>query len=140
MLTVARSLVMWLIALAIPVQGMAAVATPPCPPAHHSHGSPSPHRHVGHHDAASPAAQAVDHATDHGAGPAQHVASAPDETGHAGHSMLECCSAAGAMYGVMPPSFAAWVPACSRPPQAVEPLRLGIAPDGLDRPPKPNLA
>ena len=142
-----RSVVMWLIALAIPVQGMAAVVTPLCLPAHHSDGSSMAHRLVGHRGVAAHAALAGDHAAHHGAasdhdtGAAHDHLTAPDETGHAGHAMLECCSAACAMSGVMPPSLAARASACSvAPPHAVAPLHLGVTPDGLDRPPKPIVA
>ncbi|MEP7283942.1 MAG: hypothetical protein ABI696_18340, partial [Rubrivivax sp.] len=39
MSVVFRTVVMWLVALAIPAQGMAAVVVPLCPPGHHAPGS-----------------------------------------------------------------------------------------------------
>ena len=144
---VVRLLALWLIALSIPVQGMAAVVMPLCPPAHHSDGLPAPDRLADPHGADAPAALSVDHAAHPGttadrfAHPAHDHGTAPDGPGHAGHSMLECCSAACALSGVVPPNLVMQAPAsCAAPPHAVAPLHLGVTPDGLDRPPKSILA
>jgi hypothetical protein len=147
MLIVLRIVVMWLIALAIPLQGMAAVAMPPCPPAHHPDMSAAFDQLVEQADAVGPMAVAADHAMHDGVAASQddgdpvEAAGLSGHSGHSGHSMLKCCSAACAMAAVVTSDLALQLHARSPAPlHPVAQFYRGAPPDGLDRPPKPVLA
>jgi uncharacterized protein involved in copper resistance len=136
---VVKTVVMWLIALAIPAQGMAAVGMPLCPLAHHAGTGVTVDHHATDHVQASNMAASADHSMHDGM---HHgTTAAPDTSNPGGHPVLKCCSAACAMAAVMPQVLATLVRA--RPPspqQVVAHFHLGVTPDGLDRPPKSVLA
>lgn len=158
---ITKAIVMWLIALTIPLQGMAAVAMPSCAPAHHGAAAERvsiaaddghAHAHTHDHAMAGVAATAATAATANMATP-HHAAANPmtaatqahgagsDKSSDAGHPMLKCCSAACAMAAVLPPSLPERLKL--RSPAPLQPLAQfyrGVTPDGLDRPPKSILA
>jgi hypothetical protein len=132
---VVKTVVMWLIALAIPAQGMAAVVMPFCSPTHHMDTRVRLDPHTAHRSHAAGMAAQADHEMHQG------PAATPDGVKPAGHPMLKCCSAACAMAAVIPQTLAQHVRA--RPPlpqQPVARLHPGVTPEGLDRPPKTVLA
>ncbi|MDH4053146.1 MAG: hypothetical protein OEU93_16360 [Rubrivivax sp.] len=132
MLRFVKVVAMWLIALAIPVQGMAAVVMPLCAPAHHADLQA-----VGAKVAAADLAQHHHAGMTHAAPTDQDAGAAGDDAGHIGHPMLKCCSAACAMAAVMPANLDVRAQARSPAPQhPVAQIYRGITPDGLDRPPK----
>lgn len=152
MFRVFRTVVMWLMALAIPLQGLAAAVAPLCEAAGHTpaaiaafhpavtlaasvqqagaQSGDSHHGHGGLHTAA--ASQTVDSA-DH----ADH-AGGSDHVGHGGHA---CCGAAGTVAANFTSDLFARQPAPSLAPVAPAALRYqGVVLDGLDRPPRLILA
>lgn len=145
---VLRAVLSALIALAIPLQGMAAVTMTLCPPAHHAGHSGADPAAAAHDGKAThpgaPEAQAAHHhgASSHGLASAQSTAQADSgEACAAGHSMLKCCSVACSMAALTTQSLAAAVRAHPPAPlQAALPFYRGVTPDGLDRPPKTVLA
>lgn len=139
--------VMWLIALAIPVQGMAAVSMAHCPAEHHTGIPGAPDR-----PAVGPSAGAKldtaeahamhQHATADPFASSEHQEDATTaDSGHSGHGMLKCCSATISMAAVMAPGLVARLTLRSPAPLHLqERLDRGVTPDGLDRPPKFHLA
>jgi hypothetical protein len=143
-----HSVVLWLIFLAIPVQGIAAVVVPLRAPAHHAgmaetegHASgtqladmhaPAAAGAAAHQDAAVKSAMHADH----------HEDKAGGGSDHSGHPMLKCCSAACAMAGVMPAATATIRPltGSTAPLTFLARFYISVTPDGLDRPPKYFLA
>lgn len=120
---------MWLIALAIPMQGMAAVVMPQCPPAQHAVAPGTSERF------------ADERAADHAASSGHQDGTAHGESGHSDHGVLKCCSATFSMAAVTTPSVVAQTPL--RLPAPLHPLAQlyrDVTPDGLDRPPKLFLA
>jgi hypothetical protein len=147
-----RLVLMWLMTLAVSVQGVVAYAMPLCPPSHQM-AAQSQHLgtalaagHHGHGMAGLERLQMQAGESHHGMA-AGHVHSQDMETPHApdgadapvsGHDMLSCCSANCSMVGltvVLPrqPSQAA----SPRPVHPMASLYSGVALAGLDRPPKP---
>ena len=148
---------MWLMALTIPLQGMAAVTMPMCPAAHHSNASLGFDQWAAQAEAGDTMATAADHAMHHDAtdvvnavDEADAASLAQDDDGAAGpsadacdvaHSMLKCCSAACSLAAMMAPDLA--LQAFLRSPAPLHPVAQfyrGVPPDGLDRPPKSVLA
>ena len=81
-----------------------------------------------HHQAAVTHAEQSDH-------------DAAGDSGHAGHALLKCCSAACALAAVMPASTVTRAQARSPAPlHPVARIYRSVTPDGLDRPPKSFLA
>ncbi len=140
----AKILLLWLLALAIPVQGFAAVlqaCTPamaqaaqvlPVQPhrvetmAHMDHGlSADAHAHHGHHDAAPMSAAAGDEG-----GPAHH---------HQHHANLSCSFCAACTVGALLPLALATPPVPELPSREylVQPTAgfVGFLPENPDRPP-----
>jgi hypothetical protein len=139
MSTVVKAIVMWLIALSIPLQGMAAVVMPMCPPAHHSGSTGDSEGLTQHHEVDCETAASADHTMHQGTASPHTAASSPEDSaaGHSGHGMLKCCSASGSMAAVMAPELALRAPASSPAPlQRVVQFYRSVTPDGLDRPPK----
>ena len=145
-----RLVLMWLMTLAVSVQGVAAYAMPLCPPSHHmaaksqhlASAQAADHHGDGMSGLDRPPMQAGEsqhrmaagHAHSHG----MEAAHAPEgaDTPVSGHDMLSCCSANCSMVGmtaVLPrqPSQAA----SPRPVQPMASLYSGVALAGLDRPP-----
>lgn len=139
---------MCLIALAIPVQGMAVIVMPPCAGVHHmaAQGVPG-------HSADEPASGLVTAAaachpwhielesSDHSADAGHHDCIAHGEPGDSDHGVLKCCSANCSMAALTAPHVMARAPL--RSPAPLHPLAhlyRGVTPDGLDRPPKLFLA
>jgi len=149
-----RALLLWLIAIAIPLQGLAAVVWPlamsgvSIPVANggsnragaeamdgvhgHQQGHQPGHQQAHQQEQAHPAAG-------HGAGNA--ATPDVDPPCHSGHSMLKCCSAACSLLAYIPPSLAKHSPMPSvAPVQAEAAFCPDVFLDGLDRPPKRFLA
>ena len=162
-----RAFVWWLIAVAIPVQGMAAIVMPLCAPSpfvmvteaasDHVNG-PMAHDHpmapvvVGmvHMDHAQAPAYAPEHPSEHAPDHVHAMAahggghSTPPDTDHAGHSghgMLKCCSAGCSMAACFDssPAEPARAPSIA-PAQPGVSAYTGVILDGLDRPPRHHLA
>ncbi|WP_418314775.1 hypothetical protein [Piscinibacter sakaiensis] len=138
---VVKTIVLWFIALAIPLQGMAATVFPLCPTEHHAPAllvvAQLPADELGAADHAS----MVDHHQHHQQPDAVSLAAADAPVSHdaelLGHGMLNCCSAAGAMLALGVPSVPT-LPAL-RSPEPLPPAAqadLGVTLDGLERPPK----
>lgn len=127
---------MWLIALALPVQGMAAAIMPLCPPSHHA----APVSLVESPAAAITTAQHPsmhDGMGAHHASDASHADPQDGEAAAGSHHMLKCCSAACSMAAFTVSSLAVRVQ--QRSPAPLHPLAShyrGVTLDGLDRPPK----
>jgi hypothetical protein len=140
-----RLVVMWLMAVAIPLQGFAASAISLCAPEQvammagavidDGHAN---HRHV---------LESADGGAHIAHAPALPVASSADpddqasgHLGHASHGVLKCCAAC-AMAAVMVPDLAARGQTRSAAPsRTVEHFYQGVILDGLDRPPRSLLA
>jgi hypothetical protein len=157
MSSVVRALLLCWVALAIPLQGMAAVVMPLCAaldsssvnttffghpltPAGAAQASADHAGHAQHHDMS----QGMSHEA---AGPLAHhtahvSADAGDPpAGHAGHGMLKCCSATGGMAMLSSTALPAQgKPRAPAPPALAAQLPAGVILDGLDRPPQPSLA
>jgi hypothetical protein len=138
-----RTALSWLIALIVPVQGMAALAVPLCPAAH-GLGVSAGIDHVAYGLGADAQwALAADLAAQAGA-PAHHAADSDSHDGAlqgkadpCGHGPLDCCSAACAMVAALAPVRFSQVPPRSPvPPHPLAQRYRGLTPDGLDRPPK----
>lgn len=149
-----RALLLWCLALAIPLQGMATVVMPLCS----AMGSTSlTTSFMGHPLALTAAAQTqtqashAEHAMHHGmahevghdstqAG-AQPEVNHDGHDGHTSHGMLKCCSATGSLAVLSNISLPAQgmlpMPA---PLASTAQLPAGVIPDGLDRPPQDSLA
>lgn len=136
-----RTLALWLMAVTLPLQGMAAIAMPACGPVHaappvaselNHHGDLN-HRHVQLH-----AVHSADESTgQRGQANDQSI----DPSGHAGHGMLKCCAVGCAMVALPMASQPARTQAGSAAPAQPQVQRyLGVYLDGLDRPPRFLLA
>lgn len=139
-----RTVVLWLIALAFPLQGWALVVVPLCPPSHHS-GFSSPADRVERPAAEAPATSAsANHATHGGmnhAASAEHFGDPQHEySGQSGHDPLECCSVASSMVAMTTQSLAARAASSTTAPLQAGPFIRGVTLDALDRPPKRFLA
>lgn len=138
---------MWLMALAIPVQGMASVQMPLCAPALEAvaaaaHAPAVQADHTGHGmHASADHHHAPDQPRAHDGDLSGHVGHDGNQSGHAGHGALKCCSVACSMAVMAIPGLLAQVQAtASNVLPLVAQLHPGITPAGLDRPPKRLLA
>lgn len=124
MLARARLLLVCLVALALPAQGIAAATMRLCAPAHASHEAHAAdaHRHGAHAGAADAAAVADDHGR-------------LDKRGFGAHGGCCVATALPAPVFVLPVLESADAPLALAPTSYVGPVVTG-----LDRPPKPNLA
>lgn len=139
---------MWLIALAIPMQGMAAVVMLPCPPALHTVAPGASDRFADDRAADSAMVAAATHSmhidvesADRSAASEHQDSTTHGESDHADHGVLKCCSATFSMAAVTTPSVVARTQL--RLPAPLHPLAQlyrDVTPDGLDRPPKLILA
>ena len=129
---IVRVLLMWLLAVALPVQGVAAATMQFCGPGHHPQQvQAAPHDHDPDHGMADSA---------HHAGPADK---APASADLSQHGQQKCSACAACCAGSAPPSAAITLP-------VVKPVieRVGVAqkpyvgPDvaGLEKPPRSSLA
>jgi hypothetical protein len=142
---VIKAIAIGVIALVIPVQGMAAIAMSFCAPANPA-GLAGVAGHASDADVvAGPALHqhaAPKHAThsDHEAGKAS--GNPVGESDHSGHSMLKCCSAACAMVAALPAGTVAarTLTGSQAPRRPLAQFYSSATPDGLDRPPKFFLA
>ncbi len=150
MLRTIRILALWLMAVAIPVQGFAAVVMPFCSPAHaaavsnsqlqsqsQSAGKGSIRMSISTHSTAHGTAE-MQHPSGHAHGSGSAAEPASDHSdGHAGHSMLKCCSAGFSMAAFFAPVIPARSSARSPTPLQLETqIYQGVILDGLDRPPR----
>jgi len=127
--------VLWLVALVIPLQGMAAVAMPNCASSHSAAMGTAPGQAAGshgvHHGAVG--AEPMGATAHHAPGVADHVT----DNAHGGHAVPKCCSAAFSMATLVTPMAVARSHAREAAP--VHPLAWlyqGVTLDGLERPPK----
>lgn len=138
-----------LIALAIPMQGMAAVAMAMCAPSHRAVMAGAPERlaeapsmrsHAdGAHSHRMP--HAAQSAFDGGTSVAPHDAAPDGQAGHAGHGTVKCCSATCTMVALTSLTLVASAKVeASLPLHPVAQIYQGVTPDGLERPPKLFLA
>jgi hypothetical protein len=151
-----RALLLWLIAIAIPFQGIAAIAMSLCAPALSvvlKSGTPDRAEvEAMHRRSATSDPKTSSQMSEHGHWQGQaHSAVDPDasktavpdleQSGHAGHSMLKCCSAACSLVAYMPPSLTkhSRVPSPA-PSQAEATFYPDVFLDGLERPPRNFLA
>lgn len=155
-----RLALMWLLLLALPLQGFAAATMLHCAPNHHAAGvaamqepvGASMHSHAGHgapsHDhgashAASHAASVSHH--DHGAAGAPGDAAAPADASPAFDTAAKakCSACASCCFGAALPAAPIALPACvpDAAPSAVPcDEAIGFVTDGPDRPPRLPLA
>jgi hypothetical protein len=140
-----RMLALWLAALAIPLQGIAAVAMPFCPPAHSAampvaSADPSGAHRMGRH--APDAAAGHSHPADghvHAAGSSHDAAAADtDQAKHGGNNMVKCHG----IGGTIASAFAIGLVSRTQPPstaplQPAAQIYQGVILDGLERPPRP---
>ncbi len=151
-----RALLLWLIAIAIPLQGLAAVVMPLGATgltSTVSHGGPTRaeagtldgvhgHRHgQAHQQMHQQVHQQVPGHTATGHSSGNPAAPDTDPPCHSGHNMLKCCSAACSLLAYMPPALAKHSPMPSvAPVQAEAAFCPDVFLDSLDRPPKRLLA
>lgn len=138
-----KTLLLWLLIAALPLQGLAAVIQASCGPAHHDGSKISALTNQYHHDSE----MAPDH---HGAAATHHYASElPATSDHTSapekhqSSVCSACAACcvGAVALISPPSI--FIPAHTSSELVVistSPLVTGFIPAGLERPPKHILA
>ena len=146
------ALVLWLIAVAIPVQGIAAIVMPLCVPGQFARVADAALKRAGgetmHAQRGVPDAGVIEHAHEpgHGHTIAAHGAggfTAPyaDHAGHSGHGMLKCCSVGCSIAACFAPDLATHTRAPSLAPvQSEANFYPGVILDGLDRPPRRLLA
>jgi hypothetical protein len=124
----------WLMLLALPVQGMAAVDLLPCGMAHAGHGEAATGQDMlGHHAMTDPAPPStgpalLDHDTMHAAG---------DATTAGAQGLPKCCGAGLSMAAIVGPALLTH--GAMRPPVPLPPafsLYQGVVLDGLERPPR----
>lgn len=136
-----RCLLIWLMALAVPLQGMAAASLRHCMPAHErTHGDGTPHAEGHAHAGPSHGLHAADSAADSAAGTGQDAAPHQAADGFkAGKcsACAACCVALGlpaptVQVPVVPADAFIAILRTAAPPSFV--------PGGLDRPPRPDLA
>lgn len=132
-----RFVLVWLMALAIPVQGVAAVGMLHCAaaPAHQAHTLHDGH-HDGHHHAGGDQAQVGDQAEvgdDAGLSPADDG----HTLGHKCSACAACCAGLGLPAHVAEFGSPGVAQAIALPPGAAP---ASIVPGRLDRPPRPTLA
>ena len=147
-----RAIVLWLIAVAIPLQGIAAIVMPVCGPGQFATaagaafaraGGEALHAHRVAHDTGILGDAGVPR---HGHAMHSHAASGitaldAGHAGHAGHGMLKCCSAGCSMAACSAPSLATHTRVPSIAPVPSEAIFYpGVILDGLDRPPRLLLA
>jgi hypothetical protein len=134
-----RAVLLWLMTMAIPVQGMAAFAAPVCAPGHHHAVHEAAHAAVAAHGAHAGVPEGM-HASDHRPAAEAVTDSGPDAAG-SGHDMLGCCSAtcSMAMLVAMPTLLSDPMPAAA-PLHPLHARYRGVTLAGLDRPPKLSLA
>jgi hypothetical protein len=145
---VLRAFVMWLIALTIPMQGVAADVMAHCAAAQHRAASSSADDFAidGAGDSAGPSASAAQiyielESGEHAADWRHHDGIAHDESTHSDHSEPKCCSATCSMAALTSPILVARTRL--RLPAPLHPLAQlyrDVTPDGLERPPKHFLA
>lgn len=137
--TLIRHLVMWLLALALPLQGAAAATRLHCEPAQQtagvSHGARSAHDHAAHvHHEDLAASHHADAAS--GASSSDHAAAAP-------HTQLSCSACAACCPAAAIPA-APLVVAAAEKVETVLPVISDVAvmflTGGPDRPPRHSLA
>lgn len=139
MRVLARLLLVWLIALALPIQGVAGVTMLHCGPSHHAPPAEAPHAEGGHaHHQHAVHAGAVDGQHDHG-----HTAA----LGHAHHaadkascSACAACCAGTALAVPMTPLVLALQDVAQEHAPAAEARLAAFLTGGPERPPRPSLA
>jgi hypothetical protein len=126
-----KTLLLWLCILSLPVQGMAAVTRLSCAPAHHQAVQVWAADHAGHdHHASHGDAMAHDHHQQDQQGQQQGA----DKCS----VCASCCTGLGFVatfpqWPVAPPAHAPWV-------ATFKPLLPSFLPEGLERPPRSDLA
>lgn len=139
-----RTLLIWLLVLAVPAQGAAALTMAFCAPNHHggaaaSHAAPmasterahAPGAHEGHAQAAA----APDNSADAGG------SAAPAKSGHAGKHKCSACASCCSIGAMLNSALAVPVPDLTPTVFSVMlPRVAGFALDGPDRPPRIVLA
>ena len=140
MLRILKTLLIWFMIAAMPVQGLAAVVKASCGPAHHDGLSASKAGHV--HDAAHGAADAHHHHDgEQQAGFDAEPAEASPEASHAtAHGSSYCSACAACCVGAFAPPPVVVLPTVHDhsasvliPPRHIAP---GYVPGGLERPPR----
>jgi hypothetical protein len=132
----ARTTLIWLIALALPVQGFAAAAMISCGPMHGGMAAAVPESHAGH--------EASEHAHHHGDGISAAQDPAEPQSDFAKFIELKCsacascCTAPAAPSPVMP--FSGLVPAHAVAIPFFGSSESTTVPDRLERPPRTFLA
>ena len=134
-----RMLLIWLLVLAVPAQGLAAATMAFCGPNHHGGGAAATAQSAGsgepaHHDMAAPAA--------HGE-PGPVLLQASTESGHHGQGSKKCsaCASCCSIGAMLSPALA--VPVAMVAPTVFSVVVATIDPfaaDGPDRPPRIRLA
>jgi hypothetical protein len=138
MFRVLKTLLLWLIIVALPAQGVAAVIKSSCGPRHHSLMAVASlgvyhhdHDAGSHHHNAIPAHVTLDDV-------APDTSASSDSLSTAKSSYCSACAAC-CVGAVAPPAASLWVPANIRPERIVLSPESGVVsfiPSGLERPPK----
>lgn len=146
---VIRILVLLVMSLAIPVQGIAAtIIMNLCAPSHAA-GSVGPtliqaDAHSSHSHPESSGADGTKHLQGHAKAfdsSGIQFGTGSDHADHSGHGMLKCCSMAFSIAAFVGPTLSARIQVRSPAPVRPEALPYqGVILDGLDRPPKLTLA
>jgi hypothetical protein len=142
MIRILKTLLLWLLIAALPVQGMAAVMKASCGPAHHGAMPTVTTVNEHHHDQhASHEHEHHDHAIAHSDSTASGSAMTTDQSsaGHQ-HENSSCSACAACCAGAVAPPSALLLAPVHGSSEAVlispAPLVTGHIPDGLERPPR----
>jgi len=137
-----KTLLLWLLITALPLQGFAAVVQASCGPAHHDGPAISTVSNQYHHDsemALNHDAAATHHSMSELPATSDHLSASPKHQGSACSACAACC--VGAVALISPPSI--FIPTHTSSELVVispSPLVTGFIPAGLERPPKHILA
>jgi hypothetical protein len=140
-----KLLIVWFIAIALPVQGMAGVTMAHCGSSHERMGAAveaTQHRHANHDSGAAHHhdADAADVATPVGHEPATQAKAQPGQLSDL--AQYKCSSCASCCAGSAPPPAMPCLPQANAAPEVFAEERVSVdafASDGPDRPPRTHL-
>lgn len=133
-----KTLLLWLLMAALPLQGMAAAMQTACAPMeHHSSSETRVSAQLHHHDGDAMDMSGIDAA---GADAVMESSMSPDESFGAKHKHSGCSACASCCIGALAPPFTLIAPPAHGNSLAVAvspaPLVVRFVPAGLERPPK----
>jgi hypothetical protein len=144
-MSIVRTLVLCLLALALPLQGLAAATMLHCGPSHHARmaSAPAAHDHAAHGHGAAGGARSHDLATDGSAAVDAANQQTPDYLGDPSLAKAKCSACASCCSAVALPASVAEISAVQQHASRFPALSAQVEPvvtDSPDRPPRSFLA